>query len=320
MGRKAIVLMSMGGPDSLDAVLPFLRNLFDDPHIIPAPWPIRKILSWYIARKRTPFAQENYRVLGGKSPLLEQSLAQATELQKHFNPDETKIFVCMRYWHPFSRDVAKEVEKFVPDEVILLPLYPQYSTATTLSCFEDWEENCQIKNRKICCYPTNSGFIAAVSRLLSKALTEKSRPVVLFSAHGLPIDMVKAGDPYQFQIEQTVAAVVKNFPDLNYRICYQSRVGPKEWLKPYTDEEIIKEAKAGNDIIVVPIAFVSEHSETLYELDIEYGKLAEENNARSYTRVRTVETSPEFIKGLADLVNSAKCEKICSSFKKCYQC
>lgn len=320
MGRKAVVLMSMGGPDSLDAVYPFLRNLFDDPHIIPAPWPIRKILSWHIARKRTPFAQENYRVLGGKSPLLEQSLAQASELQNFFNKNETKIFVCMRYWHPFSKDVAKEVEKFNPDEVILLPLYPQYSTATTLSCFEDWEKNCKIKNRKICCYPTEPGFIAAISRLLKNGLLDKEKPVVLFSAHGLPVSMVKAGDPYQFQIEQTVAAVIKEFPNLNYRICYQSRVGPKEWLKPYTDEEIIKESKAGNDVIIVPVAFISEHSETLYELDIEYGNLAKENNAKSYTRVRTVEISPEFIEGLSKLIKTEQTKKNCSNFKKCYQC
>jgi len=311
--RIAVVLFNLGGPDNPDAIRPFLFNLFADPAIIRVPNPVRAILAWAIAKKRTRQAKAIYAEIGGGSPLLPNTEAQALALQAALaDLGEVKVFVAMRYWHPMSEETAMLVKDFSPDEVILLPLYPQFSTTTTASSLRVWREACRIAQldaptRAVCCYPTDGRVIAAMAAGLCKAHVEAARhgrPRVLFSAHGLPEKIAKAGDPYQWQCERTAAALAEasRIPDLDWISTYQSRVGWLKWIEPSTEAVIHKAARARRPIVVVPIAFVSEHSETLVELDIEYRKLANESGAPCYLRVPTVGVDGAFIAGLADLV------------------
>ena len=318
MAKTAVVLFNLGGPDRLESVQPFLFNLFFDPAIIRLPTPLRWLLAKLISKRRAPVAQDIYREMGGGSPLLPNTEAQAaalTEALKAKDLGEVRVFIAMRYWHPRAKETARAVAAYAPDEVILLPLYPQYSTTTSASSLEEWGREAKAAGlaapaRTLCCYPQESGFIEAVVERLRGALREiggQRPPRVLFSAHGLPKKIVDQGDPYQWQVEQSVAAVVRHLGEVNldWQICYQSRVGPLEWIGPATDSEIEKAAREGRPIIVVPIAFVSEHSETLVELDIEYRDLAERAGAPAYVRVATVGTDAPFIAGLAELVAGA---------------
>jgi ferrochelatase len=317
--RVAVVLFNLGGPDSPEAVRPFLKNLFSDPAILRMPRLIRWMLSSYIARTRAPIAREIYDKIGGRSPIVEQTEAQAGSLRNRLSeiqPDsEFETFVCMRYWAPMADEVVRKVKEFDPEQIVLAPLYPQFSSTTTASSFKSWDEAARnsgldAPTARICCYPAESGFVAALAGFVRTAIAEASAagtPRVLFSAHGLPEKFVRAGDPYQKQVEMTVAAILAALGDAqpDYRICYQSRVGRLVWLGPYTDDEIIQAGADSVPVVVVPIAFVSEHSETLVELDMEYGDLARENGVSVYIRVPTVGTAPEFIDGLAKLVGDA---------------
>jgi ferrochelatase len=312
VSRRAVVLFNLGGPDSPDAVAPFLFNLFNDPAIIRLPRFYRWLLAKWIAYRRAPLARAIYAQIGGRSPLLEQTQAQAVALAANLG-DDTRVFVAMRYWHPMAAEVATEVRDFDPNEVILLPLYPQYSTTTTASSLADWRRaaakaGLTATTRAICCYPTQPGLMAAHARLIRQALTQVPvgrRYRLLFSAHGLPRKVVKAGDPYQMQIERGVEGVLRELgiTDLDWAICYQSRVGPLAWIGPSVEMEIDRAARDGVALVVDPIAFVSEHSETLVELDIEFRAMAESRGVPSYTRVPTVTTESAFIEGLADLVS-----------------
>jgi ferrochelatase len=316
MVRRAVILFNLGGPDSSAAIQPFLFNLFNDPAIINVPNPIRWVLAKIISKRRAPTAKKIYAELGGKSPLLELTLNQAAALELKLNKtgeDNSKVFVTMRYWHPMSSETVLKVKAFNPDEIILIPLYPQFSTATTGSSLADWHYTAKklglVKPTKaICCYPTNAGLIKAQADLLNKEMiksTGKTR--VLFSAHGLPKKIVAGGDPYQIQIEKTATAISAEagLKKDAWAICYQSRVGPLEWIGPSLDVELIRAAKDHTGVIILPIAFVSEHSETLVELDIEYFKIAKDLNVPSYSRVPAVGTHFSFIAGLAGLVNKA---------------
>ena len=318
MSRTAVVLFNLGGPDGLEAVQPFLFNLFNDPAIIRLPTPFRWLLAKLISRRRAPIAQEIYREMGGGSPLLPNTEAQAEALTAALRQSglpDVEVFIAMRYWHPRAAATARRVAAFAPDQMILLPLYPQYSTTTSASSLKEWEREAKAAgitapSRTVCCYPEEAGFVAAVVDGLRAALREVEEgatPRVLFSAHGLPKKIVEQGDPYQWQVEQTVAAVVRSLGEVNldWQVCYQSRVGPLEWIGPPTEEEIEKAGSEGRPIIVVPIAFVSEHSETLVELDIEYRELAEKAGAPAYIRAPTVGTDKSFIDGLAGLVAKA---------------
>ena len=323
----AVVLYNLGGPDGPDDVRPFLFNLFNDPMIIGAPAPIRWLLAKMISRKRAPIAQEIYAHIGGGSPLLVNTRAQSDALEKMLNAggyETYKCFVAMRYWHPMADAVMGEVMAAKPDRIVLLPLYPQFSTTTVGSMMRVWAQAARRRKLDIpvtalCCYPTDPGFVGAVSGLLASALAgvscDTSNLRVLFSAHGLPKQIVEGGDPYQSQVEQTAAAVMKDLgQDLDWLCCYQSRVGPLEWIGPSTDDEIERAGADGKSVVIVPIAFVSEHSETLVELDIEYRELADKAGVAEYIRVATVGTAPAFIDGLADLVRgniAAGCD-ICS--------
>jgi ferrochelatase len=314
MERTAVILFNLGGPDRLDAVRPFLFNLFYDPAILSFPNPLRFMAAQWIAGKRHREASEIYQALGGKSPLLKNTQDQAKALSKVLG-EGYKVFVSMRYWAPRAEQVILEVKNYDPSRMILLPLYPQFSTTTTASSFKEWKALCQRFNINIptfsfCCYPTLKGLIAAMTTLLKKEienLPAHKKYRVLFTAHGLPERVVKKGDPYQLHVEKTVEEITKKLDDpaLDYRICYQSRVGPLPWIKPYTKDEIMKAGEEKKGLIVVPVSFVSEHSETLVELDQEYRLLAEEKGVPFYKRVSTVSLHPSFIKGLAGLVRSS---------------
>ncbi|OLF75551.1 ferrochelatase [Maricaulis sp. W15] len=314
-GRKklAIILFNLGGPDGLDAVRPFLRNLFRDPAIIQAPGLIREALALFISTVRAKEAKANYAKMGGGSPLLPETIRQANALADHLSPQwpdhDIRIWPAMRYWHPFTHDVAAEVKAWQPDDTVLLPLYPQFSTTTTGSSLKAWRDAGGPETHAICCYPTESAFLDAHAVLIRKTWEKAGRPEnvrLLFSAHGLPKKIIDAGDPYQWQVEQTVAAVRQQLPEFpDVETCYQSRVGPLEWIGPSTDEAIRKAAADGKSILLSPIAFVSEHIETLVELDEEYAEIAEELGISSYVRVPALGGDPIFIEALANLVGEA---------------
>jgi protoporphyrin/coproporphyrin ferrochelatase len=315
--RLAVILFNLGGPDSPEAVEPFLRNLFSDPTIIALPGIIRLPLARLIAKRRAPVARKIYDHLGGRSPIFEETRGQADALEKVLSVDgvEAKTFVAMRCWHPFSDGAARAAKAFNPDKIVLLPLYPQYSTTTTASSVKDWHRAAKAAGltaptSRVCCYPWEAGFIAAAAAKIRAAMKGAPGDVsyrLLLSAHGLPERTIKKGDPYQWQVEQSAAAIVKalDMPALETVVCYQSRVGPMQWIGPATDAEIHRAGQDGKGVIVAPIAFVSEHSETLVELDIEYRKLAEEAGVPDYRRAATVGNHPDFIAGLAGLVRQA---------------
>ena len=315
--KLAVVLFNLGGPDSDAAVEPFLRNLFSDRAIIPLPAILRKPLGALIAHRRAPVARHIYGKIGGRSPIVEETQAQARALEAALASQghEARCFIAMRYWKPRAEEAAHTVAVWNPGGIVLLPLYPQFSTTTTASSLDDWDDAARragvnAPQMRVCCYPWDDGFVTAEAELIAAALGQR-RPVVdyrlLLSAHGLPRRTVSGGDPYQWQVEKTAAAIVDRLgiTGLDWRICYQSRVGPLEWIGPSTDAEIRRAGAHGKGVIVAPIAFVSEHSETLVELDIEYGKLARESGVADYIRVPTVGTTPAFIDGLARLVLDA---------------
>jgi len=315
MARVAVVLMNLGGPDSLEAVRPFLVNLFGDRAIIGLPGPLRWPLARMIAWRRAPVAQAIYARLGGRSPLLANTKAQAQALEGALGSGY-RCFVAMRYWHPLSAETAREVVDWAPDEIVCLPLYPQFSTTTTASSLASWQlaakqQGLDCPTRWVRCYPCEKGLIEALVQLIRPALDSASTadrgPRLLLTAHGLPMRIVQAGDPYPNQVEQTAAAVVEALanPGLDWRVCYQSRVGPVRWIEPSTDEEIKRAGREGVPLVVAPISFVSEHSETLVELDLDYRDLAEASGVPAYHRVATVGVEPAFIGALAALVQRA---------------
>ena len=333
--KKAVILFNLGGPDSLSAVEPFLFNLFNDPAIISLPSFFRYPLAKFISKKRTPIAKAIYAEMGGKSPILEETQSQADAIERNLQTekDEYKCFIVMRCWNPRASEAIKKVKKFNPDQIILLPLYPQYSNATSGSSIKEWQDLCtkeklETETKIICCYPTEKDFILSYSNLIKKKidLDKLNETTLIFSAHGLPENKIKGGDPYQWQVELSVKELVDklSIKNLNYILSYQSRVGPLKWIGPSTEKVIKDEAKKQKIIIVVPVAFVSEHSETLVELDIEYRKLAEENGSREYIRVPAVTTNQDFINSLkSSILRAGSNEKYTSSikcldkFKKC---
>ena len=316
MTRKlAVVLFNLGGPDGPDAVRPFLFNLFRDPAIIGLPAIFRYPLAALISTTREKPAKANYAIMGGGSPLLPETEKQAraleAELARTLPGVEAKCFIAMRYWNPLTDETAKAVKAYGPDEVVLLPLYPQFSTTTTGSSLKAWGERYAGPGRQttVGCYPTEDSLIGAHARLIQETWEKAGSPEnvrLLFSAHGLPEKVILAGDPYQKQIEATAAAVAARLPaGLDWTVCYQSRVGPMKWIGPSTDDEIRRAGADGKGVIVTPIAFVSEHVETLVELDHEYAELAQEVGVAPYLRVPALGVTPEFIGGLAGLVRGA---------------
>lgn len=313
--KIAIVLFNLGGPDRPEAVKPFLFNLFNDPAIIGLPNPFRTLLAKLISSRREHEAQEIYAQIGNSSPILPLTEDQAHAIEQHLNSDTGshtyKTFIAMRYWHPFTEEAIEQVKAWGADEIQLLPLYPQFSTTTSGSSLNAWHKEAavhglSVPTKTICCYPTQAAFIASHATLIRAMYhnaeeASKTPPRILFSAHGLPEKIIKKGDPYQWQVEQTAAAVVDQLAiqNLDWQICYQSKVGPLKWIGPATDDEILRAAKTHTPLIIVPIAFVSEHSETLVELDIQYKELAAEHGLSAYYRVPALATEEQFITALA---------------------
>jgi ferrochelatase len=320
MTRLAVVLFNLGGPDRPESIKPFLLNLFRDPAILRVPFFVRPLLAQIIARARVKPATENYALLGGKSPLLELTERQARAIEAALSEPgiEVRCFVAMRYWHPFSEAAAAEIRAWQADELFLLPLYPHFSTTTTGSSLIDWRATAvrlglARRVTTLCCWFRDQAFVNAtadgVRRSLVAARADSPAPVrILFSAHGLPERIVAEGDPYQFQIESTVDAVVEALgePDLDWQVCYQSRATPQKWLDPSTEAAIERAAEERVSVLVVPIAFVSEHSETLVELDVEYRDLAVKLGVPGYYRTPAQNDDPAFIAALAGLVRRAR--------------
>lgn len=311
--RVAIIMFNLGGPDSQKAVRPFLFNLFNDKAIIGAPQPIRFFIAQLISRTREKLAKANYALMGGGSPILPETVKQAAaleaEISKRVSNVTFKCFPAMRYWKPFVKDAARAAKAWGATDAILLPLYPQYSTTTTASSLKAWRKASDLPASTICCYPAGASFARAHADAILDTWRNAGsppRPRVLFSAHGLPQVVVDRGDPYQWQIEQSAAAVRLLLPsDWDFRICYQSRVGPLKWIGPSTEEAIHEAGKESIGVIVSPIAFVSEHVETLVELDIEYAQLAQRLNLPFYLRAPAPGAAPCFIDTLAELAERA---------------
>lgn len=337
MKKTAVILLNLGGPSSLKEVKGFLFRLFYDKAIIRLPNPFRWLIAKIISTKREKTAKEIYTRMGGSSPILSETIHQKNRLIEELDNKDIGIFISMRYSEPFSKDAIRKVQDFDPKQIILLPLYPQFSTTTSASSIDDINKEikkagitCPVKS--IGCHFTNDNFIKSHIELIKKTLKKvKSKKYrILFSAHSLPEKIIKDGDPYQWQIEQTVEKVVKGLKikDLDYRITYQSKVTPVKWLEPDTEKEVTKAVDEKIALVVVPVAFVSEHSETLVELDIEYKEIADEKDIE-YHRVPALGTEKNYIKGLANLiksfskgeknlVTSEKMSRICpSNFDKC---
>ena len=311
--KKAVILFNLGGPDKLENVEPFLFNLFNDPAILNLPTFLRYPLAKLIASRRAPTAKKIYQELGGSSPILklteEQSVALESKLNKDDNGSKYKCFIVMRCWHPRAENVVKEVIDYGPDEIILMPLYPQYSAATSGSSINEWQNICkknnfEVKTCTLCCYPTDNNFIQAHKDEILKKIKNLDNFKLIFSAHGLPEKNIKKGDPYQWQVEQSVDRIVKSLhiKNLDWILSYQSRVGPLKWIGPSTEDIIVENSKLGKRIVLVPIAFVSEHSETLVELDIEYKELADKNGCKNYLRVPALGKNENYIKAMSNLI------------------
>ena len=326
MSRLAVVLFNLGGPDSPDAVRPFLHNLFSDPAILPAPAPIRFLLSRYIAGRRAAAARDIYEQLGGASPLLEQTEAQARALETALTArgQEARCVIAMRYWHPRAAAALPAVRDYGPDEIVALPLYPQFSTTTSGSSLAEWRKLAgeDTRLRVLCCHPLLAGLIEAWADPLAAAIrrARTAAPVrVLLTAHGLPERVIAKGDPYAWQVERTAGALrtaaearLGSLDGVDWRVTWQSRATPEKWLQPDTEAEVEAAARVGLALVLAPIAFVSEHSETLVELDIEYRAVAERAGAAAWERVPTPGTASSYIEGLADLVlNRLPQRRIC---------
>lgn len=319
--KIAVILFNLGGPDGPEAVRPFLVNLFSDANIIRVPGLVRWLLARFIAWRRAPIAREIYAQIGGGSPILPETQKQAATLQHKLQSegyDNLRCFTVMRYWHPRAEQVVRQVKQFAPEQIVLLPLYPQYSTTTTRSSLQEWRREAEAVSLiaptdAIESYPAQGDFIAAhagliqsqASKYFGPGATAKAR--LLFSAHGLPQRIVDAGDPYPEQVAQTASAIAARLGIASnaWEICYQSRVGPLKWLGPSTEERLKAAGEAGSAVVLVPIAFVSEHSETLVELDMEYRHLAEQAGVPEYLRITALGVQPDFINALARLVGDA---------------
>ncbi|GAB4508159.1 MAG: ferrochelatase [Sulfuricaulis sp.] len=314
--RVAVVLCNLGGPDSLEAVRPFLFNLFSDPDIfrLPLGWLTQRPFATLIAWRRTHEAAKGYAAIGGKSPILEYTRGQADALQQALEGSgRFDVHVCMRYWHPLTKEVVATLKQKNYARVILLPLYPQYSITTTGSAYNEFQRQCQRQHyqpsvtlvRQWYDQPDYQAVIVETLRAELKKFPDPDPAHVelLFSAHGLPQKIVNGGDPYERQIRATFDAVRAQLAWPNTTLCYQSRVGPLEWLRPYTEDVIREKALAGaKQMLVYPIAFVSDHVETLFELGITYAELARAQGIAHYRVAPALNNHPRFIAALKSLV------------------
>ncbi|MGJ3250350.1 MAG: ferrochelatase [Elainellaceae cyanobacterium] len=320
-GRVGVLLLNLGGPDHLEDVRPFLFNLFSDPEIIRLPFPwLQRPLAWLISTSRAQKSKENYKQIGGGSPLRRITEEQACALQDSLleKGQDAQVYIGMRYWYPFTEEAIARIKRDQIERLVILPLYPQFSISTSGSSFrlleQIWDEEAsldQIEHTVIPSWYGREGYLNAMADLIANELDQLDDPNgahIFFSAHGVPQSYVdEAGDPYQREIEECTALIMQTLNRPNdYTLAYQSRVGPVEWLKPYTEDAIAELAEKGvQNLVVVPISFVSEHIETLQEIDIEYRELAEEAGIQHFHRVPALNTHPVFIRDLADMVIEA---------------
>jgi len=321
LSRVGIVLLNLGGPERIQDVGPFLYNLFADPEIIRLPIPaLQKPLAWLISTLRSNKSQEAYRSIGGGSPLRRITDQQARELQSLLRQRDVDAttYVAMRYWHPFTESAVADMKADGIEQVVVLPLYPHFSISTSGSSFRELqrlrqgdERFAQLPLRAIRSWHDHPGYLKAMAQLIEReidACVDPSTAHVFFSAHGVPKSYVEeAGDPYQKEIESCAELIMKTLGRENpWTLAYQSRVGPVEWLQPYTEEALEELGEKGvKELVVVPISFVSEHIETLEEIDIEYREIATEAGVSNFRRVPALDTDPTFIASLADLVETS---------------
>ncbi|GAC1457848.1 MAG: ferrochelatase [Chamaesiphon sp.] len=321
MGRVGVLLLNLGGPDELEDVRPFLFNLFSDPEIIRLPVSaLQKPLAWLISSMRAKKSQANYQQIGGGSPLRRITEAQAEALQEQLlsKGQDAHVYVGMRYWHPFTEEAIARIKRDRIEQLVILPLYPQFSISTSGSSFRLlerlWQEDPAFQKIEYTVIPSwyqQPKYLQSMSQLIAQELNQFPSPDqvhIFFSAHGVPLSYVEeAGDPYQKEIEECTNLIMQTLKRPNpHTLAYQSRVGPVEWLKPYTEDAIPELAAQGiQELLVVPISFVSEHIETLQEVDIEYRELAEESGIHDLRRVPALNTHPTFIEALGDLVVEA---------------
>lgn len=317
--KVAIVLMNLGGPDSPGSIRKFLFNLFYDKYIIKIPNPFRFILASLISVLRLKKSTKIYNLIGGRSPILEETFMQGNALQNEMlQYYQSRVFISMRHFKPYSCDIMDDIKEFDPEKLVLIPLYPQYSTTTTISSVEDFVSNLKLvwdekkiydSLRIVCCYYNNDYFIDAYVKLILESNIDFANTKVIFSAHSIPKNRIRNGDPYEWQINNCVKLIVDKISSIlhsnfEYIVSYQSRVGPIEWLVPDTKDEILKCCVENKGIALVPISFVSEHVETLVELDIDYKNIAVDYGL-PYTRVQTLRDGDLFIKCIANCVNMA---------------
>ena len=317
--KIGVVLLNLGGPDSLEAVEPFLYNLFSDPDIIdfPGSFLFRKRLAKIISTRRAPMVEKQYAKIGGKSPLKDHTLKQAALLEERLNERfPARVYAAMRYWNPSTAATLDEIEKEGIKRVILLPLYPQYSKATTESSVKEWEKQVAQRSTRSSIDSTLIGsyhdfphyidaFVERINEGLERfAEDERHETHLVFSAHGTPMKLVRQGDPYSGHIKETVEAIMNagSYTQAS-SLCYQSKVGPLKWLTPSTPDMIQELASKGvRNMLIVPVAFASDHLETLFELGIEYRRVAKEAGVERYEVTTGLNDSPLFIDALARLV------------------
>jgi len=338
--KVGILLLNLGGPETVEDVEGFLYNLFADPDIIRLPGPLsplQSVLAYGISKRRSPKSREAYESIGGGSPILKYSNAQAELIEKTLLRKydiEAKCYVGMRYWHPFTEDALDEIVKDEVNALVIVPLYPQFSISTSGSSLrvlqEEFASNKKYKfqHTVVPSWFERPGYVACMAKLINRELDaftpeqlkeDNGKKHVLFSAHGVPKSYIDAGDPYQEQIISCVDMISEQLPeDVDVHLSYQSRVGPIEWLRPYTDDVLPKLGSDGvKNLVVVPISFVSEHIETLEEIDMEYRELAEENGITNWRRCPALNTDEGFIEDMADLVVDALSEPSTSVTEAC---
>jgi len=314
MNKTAVLLLQMGGPDSIADIEPFLYNLFCDRDIINiGPAFLQPLLARLIARRRSGKVAAYYSKIGGKSPIRELTEQQASELEKKLGTDY-RCFVAMRYSRPDAAEALTAIAREGIKRIIALPLYPHFSRATTGSSLNELERVLARSVdrpdltvvRQFCDHPQ---YINSLVEKIKKGLAgieNRSNVQLLFSAHGLPQSFINSGDPYLDQIQITVRLVMESFADIPHHLSFQSRAGPVKWLEPSTEDKISELAvKGAGPLLVVPISFVSDHIETLYEIDIQYREEALKHGLNAFHRVESLNTSVQFINCLADLVQTA---------------
>ena len=314
--KLAVVLFQLGGPDSLEAIEPFLYNLFCDPDIIDFPLArlARRPLARLVARNRAHKVREHYAEIGGKSPIIELTQAQAQALEQELRKSlDARVFVAMRYWRPLTEEVIGALQQDPADELVLLPLYPQYSRVTSGSSLNEWQRQYarsglpEVPTHTIRDFYRHSLYLAAVVEKINETLARfpgGEAVTLVFSAHGVPQDVIAGGDPYQEQVKATVERVrARGGWRHTHRLCYQSKVGPGRWLQPMLHQTLRELAAARTEnVLVIPIAFVTDHIETLHEIDLEARAEARTLGLRRFEMTPGLNDSPTFLRALTDLV------------------